>query len=203
MDPSPYPDTRRYREVWPAARELPDWWGGSTDPLVYVSFGTVTGTVGDGVYRMAVQALADLPVRVLMSTGQDLHLHSVPENVRVCEWVDQQDALAAASVVLCHGGSGTTLGALAAGVPMVIMALFADQFRNAAALAGLGVAVVLDAARSSAADRAAYDPSAVSALRDAVQRVLRDGALRANAARVAAGLDGRATPADLLAGLAR
>lgn len=49
IDPSPYRDTRRYREPVPRPRPLPNWWDGSIDPLIYVTFGTVTGAVGTGV----------------------------------------------------------------------------------------------------------------------------------------------------------
>ena len=44
-----------------AARPLPDWWDGSTDPLVYVSFGSAAAGNGffPDVYRGAVDALAD------------------------------------------------------------------------------------------------------------------------------------------------
>jgi len=51
--------------------------------------------------------------------------------VHVEAWVPQADALAAATVVVCHGGSGTTFGTLAAGLPLVIVPMFADQPANA------------------------------------------------------------------------
>ena len=46
-------------------------------------------------------------------------------------------------VVVHHGGSGTTLGALASGVPQVVLPQGADQFANADALDAAGVAVRL------------------------------------------------------------
>ena len=179
IDPSPYRDTRRYREPAPRPRPLPDWWDGSTDPLIYVTFGTVTAAVGTGAYRAAAEALASMPVRVLMTTGQELNLGPLPSRIQVRTWVDQQDVLAAASVVLCHGGSGTTLGALTAGVPMVIYPMFADQAQNSHALEDLGVAVMVNPRGIRADERATYDPNAVAALRAAVQRVLADGSTRA------------------------
>ena len=55
------PGTRRFRAPRRAARPLPDWWDGSRQPLVYVSFGSAAA--GNGffpeVYRDAVDALAD------------------------------------------------------------------------------------------------------------------------------------------------
>ena len=37
IDRSRYRDTRRYREPVHRPRPLPDWWDGSTDPLIYVT----------------------------------------------------------------------------------------------------------------------------------------------------------------------
>lgn len=206
IDASPYPDTRRYGEPVLAAKSLPDWWGGSTDPLVYVTFGTVAGAVGTGAYQAAVEALESLPVRVLITTGQELDLGEVPQRVHVRSWVDQRDALAEAAVVLCHGGSGTTLGALTAGVPTVIYAMFADQAHNARALERLGVAVVVGpendgAGDLSASERATYDPGLVPRMRAAIERVLRDGALRAKSQLIAGDVRTRPTPSALLAEL--
>ena len=76
-----------------------------------------------------------------MTTGADLDLGAVPANVRVERWVPQPEALARASLVVCHGGSGTVLGALAANLPLIVMPMFDDQFANARALAGAAVVV--------------------------------------------------------------
>lgn len=201
IDPSPYSDTRRYREPVPLPRPLPDWWCGSTDPLVYVTFGTVAGALGTGAYRAAAEALGRLPVRVLMTTGQELDLGAMPSRIHVRPWVDQQDALAEAAAVVCHGGSGTTLGALAAGVPMVILSMFADQAHNARALESLGVAVLVESGGVSAAERATYDPGVVPSLRAAVERVLQDGAPRTTAEGIAVELGVRPALSALLATL--
>ena len=52
--------------------------------------------------------------------------------------------MAKAAVVVCHGGSGTVLGALAAGVALVVVPLFADQADNAERVAAVGAGVVVD-----------------------------------------------------------
>ena len=62
-------------------------------------------------------------------------LGPVPANVHVEPWIDQARVLDHADLVVCHGGSGTTLAALAAGVPLVMVPLFADQFENARRIA--------------------------------------------------------------------
>ena len=55
----------------------------------------------------------------------------MPPNVHVETWVPHDDAAAAADVIICHGGYGSTLGTLAHGVPLVVLPLFSsDQWAN-------------------------------------------------------------------------
>ena len=103
---------------------------------MYVSFGTVLGRMSFAgeVYRAVIDAVTGLDARVLVTTGHGFdtsRLRDVPGNVHVEAWVDQADVLGEAGLVVCHGGSGTTYGALAAGVPLVVVPVFADQFANA------------------------------------------------------------------------
>jgi UDP:flavonoid glycosyltransferase YjiC (YdhE family) len=67
----------------------------------------------------------------------------VPDNVIRRSWVDQAALLPDADVVVHHGGSGTTLGALAVGVPQLILPQGADQYANAEAVTAAGAAVTL------------------------------------------------------------
>jgi UDP:flavonoid glycosyltransferase YjiC (YdhE family) len=145
------PGVHRFRDpaAGDAAAPLPDWWPGDERPLVYVSFGSVTGSLpfGGAVYAAALEAAGQVPARVLTTVGDDTDLDALgpaPAHVRVERWVPQADALAAASVVVCHGGSGTTLGALAAGLPLVVVPLFADQPENARRVAAVGAGVAVD-----------------------------------------------------------
>jgi UDP:flavonoid glycosyltransferase YjiC (YdhE family) len=94
----------------------------------------------------------------------------------VQRYVDQARVLGHVDVAVHHGGSGTVLGCLAAGVPQVITPQGADQFLNAARLAelGLGYAVPNDAeagAVGAAVDRLLADgpvQAAVRAMRDEI-----------------------------------
>ena len=56
----------------------------------------------------------------------------------------QQDVLAHAAAAVVHGGSGSTLGALAAGVPLVVVPLFADQPQNARRVAEVGAGLAVE-----------------------------------------------------------
>ncbi|HWM04456.1 MAG TPA: nucleotide disphospho-sugar-binding domain-containing protein, partial [Actinophytocola sp.] len=111
------------------------------------------------VFAEAVAAVADLDADVLLTVGQATDLDLIgtsPPNVRVERWVDQLEVLGRASVVVNHGGGGTVLGALAAGVPQVVAPLFAsDQFINAERLDAVGAGRLV--APAAAEIRAALD----------------------------------------------
>ena len=191
LDPSPFPRTLRFRDVTrPSSGALPDWWAGSQQPLVYVSFGTVLGymSMAADIYRMALQSLADLPVRALLTVGRKFDLDllgTVPANVHVEAWVDQHDVFAHASAMLCHGGSGTVFGALAAGVPMVVVPLFADQFVNGALVSASGAGLTVEAEQDSRTDRRrVVDRSDAVRLSAALKEVLGTPTFLANARRV-------------------
>lgn len=83
--------------------------------------------------------------------------------MRIERYVPQVFVLPHARAVVCHAGYGTTMAALAAGVPMVLIPGGADQPQNAASCERLGVAIVLD--------RAELTPRIV---REAVRRALEE-----------------------------
>ena len=188
------PAALRFRGPLPrAAKPLPQWWANAGDPLVYVTFGSVTGSLPffPAIYRDVLRALADAPVRVLVTLGRDANpalLGPLPANAHVEPWLDQSDVLPHAAAVVSHGGFGTTLGALDHGVPMVLMPLFAgDQWRNARRVAELGAGLLLEDDPRGAFD--APGPRALGALPDALACVLADERFRAEAALLARELD--------------
>jgi UDP:flavonoid glycosyltransferase YjiC (YdhE family) len=139
-------------------------------PLIYITFGTVATTVPEAqqIYRTAIEAVADLPVRVLLTTGRGFDLGTlgtVPANVQVEAWVPQAAVLPHTAVMVCHGGSGTVLGGLAAGIPQVVVPLGADQPLNAQSIAAIGAGLTLN------------KPDAAT-LRAAIERVFRDSRFR-------------------------
>ncbi len=193
LDPSPFPATHRYREpAGTAGSPLPDWWGGSGAPLVYATFGTVMGrmTAAAGIYRTAVNALGRLDARVLLTVGPSFDaglLDPLPANVHVEAWLDQDLVLAHARAVLCHGGSGTVLGALAAGVPVVAVPSFADQFENARRLAAAGAGLeVRNPVGGPGGGRRPVGAAQVAELSAAVARVLDEPSFAERAAAVSA-----------------
>ena len=144
-------------------------------PLVYITFGTIATTTPEAqhLYRTALAAVAGLPVRALLTTGRGFDrgiLGSVPANVSVEEWVPQIDVFPHTAVMVCHGGSGTVLGGLAACVPQVVVPLGADQPKNAERIAAIGAGLALE------------NPD-TETLRAAIERILGDSGFR-DAARL-------------------
>ena len=209
LDPSPYAATQRFREpTEPPRTTLPDHWNGSDAPLVYVTFGSVAGGLANAtaVYRTALDAVAGLRARVLLTVGNAVdveRLGPVPGNTHVEAWVPQADVLAEAALVIAHGGSGTTFGTLAAGVPLVLVPLFADQLVNAERVAAAGAALVIEPDRGAARGMGTLGPQHRLPLRAAVDTILGDPSYARAARRIAGEM--RALPAieDLLAALIR
>ena len=182
----------------------PGWWPADRHgPLVYLSFGSVTAgehlPFFPALYRAAIDALAPLPVRVLLTVGEDrdlTELGPIAPNVHVERWVAQDALLPHVAVAVNHGGYGSTLGALRHGVPLVVVPLFSgDQFVNATAVARAGAGLALD---DDAAGRGALEllaPATLGRLGDAVGRLLADAAYRDAAAGIAAEM-GALPPVD-------
>lgn len=159
------------------AAAKPDWAPKDGQAFVYITFGTLAGTIPEALalYRAALDAVSNIPVQALLTTGPDFKveaLSNVPANVTVRTWVPQAEVLAHASAVICHGGSGTMVGSLGAGVPMVVAPFGADQPHNARRVEAVDAGI------------AVMKPDAAS-LRAALERALSEPTLRAGARRLA------------------
>ncbi|MGW5053356.1 glycosyltransferase [Actinokineospora sp. NPDC004072] len=173
--------------------ELPAWVAAHERPLVYLTLGTAFGNLE--VLRTAIDGLAALPVNVLVAAGPVVdadELRDLPEAVTVLSWVPQADLLPHADLVVHHGGSGTTLGALAAGLPQLFLPQGADQFINADAVSGAGIGRALKGAEATSA-----------AIGEAAGALLADAGARAAAARVAAEIAAMPGPDEVATALAR
>ncbi|PUA79392.1 hypothetical protein C7S10_18610 [Nocardioides currus] len=175
-------------------------WGDPEVPLVYVTFGSVTGSLPPfaGVFRAALDALADTEARVLMTVGRKVDpatLGALPPNARVEQWWPQDAALGEAAAMLGHGGFGTTMGALAAGVPQVVVPLFTfDQIVNGEHVQAVGAGLTVERGPAS------VEPAAAQ-----VRRLLAELEFAVCARQVAAAMADLPRPADavpVLTGLA-
>jgi UDP:flavonoid glycosyltransferase YjiC (YdhE family) len=183
-DPAAAGPALRFREpANPDVEPLPDWWAGSEDPLVYLSFGTEAPTMDffPGLYRSAIERLSELPVRILVTIGdarEPAELGPLPPAVHVERWYPQAAVMPHAAAVVGHGGSGSTLTALAAGVPMALLPLFADQSTNARRVADAGAGVLLEGG-----------PAAMPRLTEAVRTLIENPLHAAGADRLRAEIE--------------
>jgi MGT family glycosyltransferase len=153
------------------------WAGPSGRPLVLVGLSS-TVMRQERLLQRAADALGQLPVRGLVTTGPavDPAVIAAPPNVTVAQWARHADILPHCSAVITHGGHGTVMKALIAGIPQVVVPLGRDQPDNAARVVYAGAGVRL---RKNASARA---------LRAAVARVIEDPRYQAGAARMASRL---------------
>lgn len=177
LDPSPFPRTLRYREPTVPDVVQPGRWAEGSGPLIYLTFGTVAGALdsAESAFRLAIEAVSDLDARVLVTTGTGFDprtLGTVTSNVVVESWVPQSSVFPFATMVVCHGGSGTTYGALAAGLPIVFVPMFADQRTNAQLITAAGAGLVVDVGSKSEPGFRAIEATDVPRIRAAVREVL-------------------------------
>ncbi|MEU7555079.1 nucleotide disphospho-sugar-binding domain-containing protein [Streptomyces sp. NPDC044571] len=158
-------------------------------PRVAVTLGTVL-TEMDGVRAIVqlTEAAASVDAEFLLAVGDaDLTpLGTLPDNVRPLPWVPLAELLSASDALIHHGGSGTLLTALQAGLPQLLLPQGADHFTNADALTATGAAL-----------RSASDEVDAPLL----TRLITDPALREAAANLQAENAALPTPAETVPAL--
>jgi MGT family glycosyltransferase len=154
---------------------VPAWVAERERPRVCVTMGTMPIAI-QAVLPWIAGAFDGLDVEVVLTIGERTDpamLGTPPANVRIAPYVPMSRLLPTCDALVFHAGSGTMLAALAAGVPMVLLPVAADQPANAERCEAAGVGVAIPADRQDAA-----------AVRDAVGRVMTDDRFRLAAARV-------------------
>jgi UDP:flavonoid glycosyltransferase YjiC (YdhE family) len=166
-----------------APADLP-WDAEDPTPLVLLSFSTVSEQGSPDMLQRSLDALGGLPVHIVATTGGvvDPGELAAPANAYIVPFADHDALMERASLVVGHGGHGTTMRALRHGLPIVgIPAMLSDQVPITQLIEEwkVGRALPLDAD--------------VTQIRAAAQDVLGNPAFRAQAGRRShafAGLDG-------------
>jgi MGT family glycosyltransferase len=164
LDPAAAGADRSVRYVGPIFEAFPDepWdspWDLDDDrKMVLVSFSTTKLWDQSGRIRNTLEALADEPIRVLVSASQAIEIASVPGNAAIRRFVPHARVLSSVAATVTHAGHGTVSASLAHGVPVVALPNpAADQPFLAARLQKLGAGIALDGEARPDAIRAAVN----------------------------------------------
>jgi UDP:flavonoid glycosyltransferase YjiC (YdhE family) len=174
--------------------EHPPWlWRPSSRPRVCVTWGTLMAEVdGGGLFRAprVIEALAASEIEVVLAIDPKTRprFGTLPDNVHPADApLALHVLLATCQAVVHQGGAGTTMTALAAGVPQVILPAVVDQQFNAARLELTGAGV----------------SGTVDTVADQVHALLTEPHWRQAAAAVAGQNALRPSPAEIVAALPR
>jgi UDP:flavonoid glycosyltransferase YjiC (YdhE family) len=125
-------------------------------PLIAITLGTVVPVLrGFGPVRSIVRAASEVDADFIVTLGvaptdskqaTERPLGVFPPNVCHVGWVPLDVLLATCGAVIHHGGAGTALTALDAGLPQLILPQGSDHFYNATVLARRRAAIVADPA---------------------------------------------------------
>jgi MGT family glycosyltransferase len=165
----PILDDPSWTEPW-----QPPWPDGNGNPLILVGLSSTYQNQAVLLQRI-IDALSTLPVRAVATLGRMLESNDIisTPNVAVVRSAPHGSILKDASVVVTHCGHGTTMKALAAGVPMVCIPMGRDQNDTAARVVYHRAGVRISPSASS------------TKIRNAVQDVLANEEYRVNALRLA------------------
>ena len=155
-------------------------------PLVLVALSSTFQDHAACLQRI-VDGMATLPVHTIVTTGPAIEPGSITgaANVTVVPAAPHSQILRHASAVVTHGGHGTVVRALAAGVPMVVLPHGRDQADNARRVTSAVLASPSDGPPSSAKIATAVEQllhtpayrTAAERLGEAIRRDASSGAL--------------------------
>src|ERR687889_726447 len=143
---------------------LPEWvLERPARPRVAVTLGTVLTQVGALTsLTKLVDVARHLDAEFVLALGDadPSPLGELPDNVRAAGWVPLSALLPTCAALVNHGGAGSTLTAIDAGVTQLVLPHGADQFMNADAVArrGLGLRSEPDQVDAELIDRLLTDP---------------------------------------------
>lgn len=147
------------------------------EPVIHITLGTVD------VYNQApelllrlLDGLQQMPIRVVLTTGTALQSMDVSQypNVSIHPFIPHKLLLPQCDAVICHGGSGSTVAALAHGLPLLIVPRGgASQYRSAIHCERVGAGIHLT-----------EEAATTKAIAESVTALLNQSSYRQTAARI-------------------
>jgi hypothetical protein len=153
------------------------------EPWALISLSTVPMDGEMMIARAALQALADKPVRTLLTLADDHprdELGAIPRNARVRGFVPHGAVLENCALNVSHAGHGIVMKGLYHGVPMVLVPWGRDQSGVARRAEALGAAVVVpreecsETRMAAAVDRVIGDESYTRIVKEISERLQRE-----------------------------
>lgn len=160
-------------------------------PRILVSRSTVEAPMADPLMGAVLEAATEVDaefvvVRPDKRVQRHIDRHGLPANVTATDWVPIPEVLPQCAAIVHHGGAGTVLAALAAGVPQLLTPGPGDRTTNARVVAASGAGLSEPAK--------AFTPELLT-------RLIDDPAIAAAAGGLAAEINQLPEPADLVGSL--
>ncbi len=181
LDSPPHPgSTMSLNYTGPALPEVTESSARPNVPTILVSLSTTYIAGQTHVLQKVLDALTDLPVRAIVTTGPAVDPDELraPANTEMHRYLPHTEVMTTVSLVIGHGGHSTTMLALAHDLPLVIlpMNLMFDQAIIGHVIQEKGAGITLPSS------------STPTQIRAAIERILADGAYQREATRLGAAI---------------
>src|SRR5262249_48125850 len=117
------------------------------EKTVYFTLGTVFNRESGNLFERVINGLKTLPINLIVTVGKHIDPTEFGEqspNVKIMQYIPQALLLPHCDLIVSHAGSGSVMGALAHGLPQLLLPMGADQPLNAERCLALGLALSLD-----------------------------------------------------------
>lgn len=98
-------------------------------PPIYIGFGSMADRNAEAKTRAIIEAIVQTGQRAILSKGWGgLNANELPKSIFMCDYVPHEWLFERVSMVIHHGGAGTTAAGLRAGISSLLVPHFGDQF---------------------------------------------------------------------------
>jgi UDP:flavonoid glycosyltransferase YjiC (YdhE family) len=194
----PLPNTTQCNYIGPILwqrqnEKLPDWIGNlrTDQPVIWVYPGNPNYLPGSEspfdsivIIYACIEALKDMPVQVVLSTGHQPLPKSVlplPSNFRHTSFVPGLAMAERSDLLIHHGGYGSCQTGLYTGTPAVIIPTYSERESNARRIAALGAGDFILPTANASGRKKKVD---VEELRAKIKHVLSDPSYKENAGKI-------------------